>query len=85
MWFGANLFIYCRNHFLKDLLDPQKCYEAPANMNNLSGVAINVLDIRGSHGKLIPPTEYENKIVDGTIVELEVVSKLYMYLFFLHR
>ena len=67
------------------MLDPQKCYEAPANMNNLSGVAINVLDIRGSHGKLIPPTEYENKIVDGTVVELEVVSKLYMYLFFLHR
>lgn len=68
--------------FLKDLPDPQKRYEALADANNLSGVTIHVPDIRDSHGKIIPPTEYDDKIVDGTIVELEVVPKLYLYLFF---
>ena len=27
--------------------------------------------------------EYEKKITDGTVVEVEVVPKLYLYLFFL--
>ena len=68
--------------FLKDLPDPDRCYKALANANSLSGVTIHVPDIRDSQGRSIPPTEYENKLVDGTVVELEVMPKLYLYLFF---
>ena len=67
--------------FLKDLPDPEKRYEGLFNTNNLSGVTVFVPDIRDSHGKIIPPMEYEKKIVDGSIVEVEVVPKLYLYLF----
>ena len=46
-------------------------------------MTVFVPDIRVSHGKIIFPMEYEKKIADGTVVEVEVVPKLHLYLFFL--
>ena len=69
--------------FLKDLPDPERCYEGLSSTNNITGVSVFVPDIRDSQGKIIPPMEYEKKFVDGTVVEVEVVPKLYLYLFFL--
>ena len=65
--------------------NPQKRYEALANTNNLSAMTIHIPNVQDSHGKIISPTESDNKIVDGTVVELKVVPKLYLYLFSLHH
>ena len=65
--------------FLKDLPDPERCYEGLSSTNNITGVSVFVPDIRDSQGKIIPPMEYEKKFVDSTVVEVEVVPKLYLY------
>ena len=62
--------------YLDDLPDPEDRYGGLLKAFSLSGVTVNLPDVRDRDGHVIAAGEYGSKVKDGDIVEVVVVPKL---------
>ncbi|KAG1803852.1 uncharacterized protein HD556DRAFT_1484364 [Suillus plorans] len=60
-----------------DLEDSKGHYSALLNTYDLRGTRVQSPDVRDEHGVRIHVSEYKTKLTEGTIVELEVILKLW--------